>query len=358
LIIEKVKLYRLKVPLKRPYKIATAAMKDFDFTLVALQASGHEGLGEAMADLKGYFWETAEEVWQFARNQGGKLLGQTLRQAHENISSFRKEQPCATTPFLTAIEILSGFSALTPSAEPRAVPLVAILQATEREGIEREVKEFIANGYEIIKVKVGFEVDRDIEKVRAAQQVLQGKVKIRADANQGYTLPQARKFVENIDPQRIEFFEQPFPENEWEAMAELSKVTPVPLGLDESIYGMESVIKARQLGCAQFVKFKLMKIGSAEAMVENIEKSREYGFEVILGNGAAGEISCYHEALVASKTVIGAGEMNGFLKQGDSILIESLKINNGKILLEPNFSLKLDRQKVEKYIIDHTTFTH
>jgi len=80
LIIEKVKLYRLKVPLKRPYKIATAALKDFDFTLVALQASGHEGLGEAMADLKGYFWETAEEVWQFARDQGGKLLGQTLRQ--------------------------------------------------------------------------------------------------------------------------------------------------------------------------------------------------------------------------------------------------------------------------------------
>jgi L-alanine-DL-glutamate epimerase-like enolase superfamily enzyme len=352
MVIEKINLYRLKVPLKRPYKIATAVMKDFDFTLVALQAAGHEGLGEAMADVKGYFWETAEEVWQFARDKGEKLLGQTLPKAHEYISSVQKEQPCAATPFLTAIEILSGFSALTPSSEPRAVPLVAILQATEREGIEREIKEFIANGYEIIKVKVGFEVDRDIEKVRAAQQVLQGKVKIRVDANQGYTLPQARKFVENIDPQRIEFFEQPFQENEWEAMAELSKVSPVPLGLDESIYGMESVIKARQLGCAQFVKFKLMKMGSAEALVKHIEESRKYGFEVILGNGAAGEISGYHEALVASKMITRAGEMNGFLKQKESILVESLKTQSGKILLAPNFSLKLDPQKVDQYAID------
>jgi len=254
--------------------------------------------------------------------------------------------------------MLSGFSALMPSAEPGAVPLVAILQATEREGIEREVKEFIAQGYGTIKIKVGFDVDEDIRKIRLAQEMIQGKALIRADANQGYTLPQAKKFVQNIDPQGIEFFEQPFKENEWEAMGELAGISPIPLGLDESIYGMESVEKAWKLNCARFVKFKLMKIGSAEVLAEHIEKSKEYGFEVILGNGAAGEISCYHEALVASKMITRAGEMNGFLKQKESILIESLKTQSGKILLEPNFSLKLDRQKVEKYIIDHTTFTY
>ena len=352
MIIEKVSLYRLKVPLKRPYKIATAEIKEYDFTLVVLRSDGREGTGEAMSDVKGYFWETADEVWQFAREKGQKILGLPLFQAHKFISGFVKNHPCATTPFLMSIEMLSDSPALLPPSQAESVPLVGILQATEKEGIEREIREFIQTGYGTIKVKVGFDVDRDIARVRIAEQALQGKGLIRMDANQGYTLPQAKKLVENIDPQSIEFFEQPFKENEWQAMAELSRISPVPLGLDESIYGMESVEKAWKLNCARFVKFKLMKIGSAEVLAEHIEKSKEYGFEVILGNGAAGEISCYHEALVASKMITRAGEMNGFLKQKESILVESLKTQSGKILLAPNFSLKLDPQKVDQYAID------
>jgi O-succinylbenzoate synthase len=84
--IEKVSLFRLKIPLKRPYKIATAEMKAFECTIVALQAENREGLGEAMADIQGYFWETPEEVWQFAREQGPKILGRPLPQAHQYIS--------------------------------------------------------------------------------------------------------------------------------------------------------------------------------------------------------------------------------------------------------------------------------
>jgi len=52
--IDHVTLYRLKVPLKKSYKIATATMNHFDFTLVFLEADGRAGLGEAMAGVKGY----------------------------------------------------------------------------------------------------------------------------------------------------------------------------------------------------------------------------------------------------------------------------------------------------------------
>ncbi|MCX5910028.1 MAG: hypothetical protein NTY64_23340, partial [Deltaproteobacteria bacterium] len=323
-MIEKVNLYRLHIPLKRPYKIATAEMKFFDSTIVVLQAGGREGLGEAMAGVPGYFWETPDEVWQFSRENGKRLIGKNLTQAHQDIAGFTKKTPCATTPFLTAIESLSGSFALRPPSQSTRTPMVGILQASDREGIQQEIAGFIASGYTNIKIKVGFDVDQDITRVRTAQESLQGKARLRADANQGYTFTQAAKFVKNADPQNLEFLEQPFKESDWKAMEELVKISPIPLGLDESIYGMESVEKARRLKCAQFVKFKLMKIGSAQALLEHIEKSRKYGFGVILGNGAAGEISCYHEALVASKTGTLAGEMNGFLKQTESTLVKGL----------------------------------
>jgi L-alanine-DL-glutamate epimerase-like enolase superfamily enzyme len=230
--------------------------------------------------------------------------------------------------------------------------MVGILQADEPEEIGKEVEGFIDRGYEVIKVKVGFDVDRDIARVALAQTLIRGRVPIRADANQGYDFDRAKKFVQNVDPGGMEFLEQPFKEDEWEAMARLARISPLPLGLDESIYGMAAVEKARELGCARFVKFKIMKMGSAGALAGAIDASRKMGLEVILGNGAAGEISCYQEALVAARMKTHTGEMNGFLKLRESILTEEMKAEGGKILLSPGYRPRLDPRKVEKYAVD------
>jgi len=309
-----------------------------------------------MAAIQGYFWETPEEVWRFAREQGPKIVGRPLPQAHRYIAGFTKSQPCATTPFLTAMEVLSKNPILTPPSEKQFIPLVGTLQATERADIEKEVEELIAQGYGVIKIKVGFHVEKDAAKARIAQEAVQERALIRLDANLGYTLPQAQKLVQNINPRGIEFLEQPFKENEWEAMVDLARTSPVPLGLDESIYAMEAVEKAGWLQCARFVKFKIMKMGSGEGLARAIEAAQKYGLKVILGNGAAGEISCYHESLVAGKMISRAGEMNGFLKQKESILAEGLETQGGKIIVEPGFSLKLDRQKIDRFAIDRLSF--
>jgi L-alanine-DL-glutamate epimerase-like enolase superfamily enzyme len=351
-IIDEVQLLRLKVPLKKIYKIATAEIKEYDLTLVVVRSGGREGMGEAMSNVPGYFWETPDAVWGFARAHGQACLGRHVAQAQAYFSLLRKDHPCAVTPFLTSLEMLTMDKTLHPPQVPESVPMVAILQAEEKAEMEKELEMFMANGYHTIKIKVGFDVQKDIDKVRIAQEFLDGRAFIRADANQGFNFSQAKAFIEGIHPQGIEFLEQPFKENDWPAMVELSRISPIPLGLDESIYGMEAVEKARDLQCAQFVKFKLMKISSAQSLVDQIKKSQEYGFGVILGNGAAGEISCYHEALVAQKLGTRAGEMNGFLKQQESILLESLPTRDGGILLTPQYSLQLDAAKVERYAVD------
>jgi L-Ala-D/L-Glu epimerase len=350
--IEKVDLYRLKIPLKRPYKIATAEMTDFDMTLVGLHAGGREGIGEAMSGIEGYFWETPEEVWQFAKENGPKVLGLDVSRAKAHLAQYRAKNPCAITPLVTAMEMAEGNPVLHPPGQPCGVPVVGILQAIDPTEIEDEVGKFLAAGYDTIKIKVGFDAEKDVAKVKTAQKAIQGKALIRIDANQGYEFSQAKKFVLGIDPQGIEFFEQPFREKEWDAMVELSKISPVPLGLDESIYGMESVEKARRLKCCRFVKFKLMKIGSAQLLAENIATCRKYGFGVILGNGAAGEINCYLEALIARQTIDRAAEMNGFLKQTESVLQEPIPTDGGKILLSSQYVLKLDPRKVDRYAVE------
>ncbi|HSR10541.1 MAG TPA: enolase C-terminal domain-like protein [Thermodesulfobacteriota bacterium] len=354
--IDKIEIYRLQIPLKRPYKIATAEMKFFDSTIVVINSEGRQGIGEAMAGVEGYFWEKPEEVWQFAKENAPALLNVSIAEGKTRIDAFVEKHPCAATPFLTAMEMVSGNPLLLPPSETQLVPMVGILQATDRAGIEKEIRDFLAQGYGTIKIKVGFDVDDDLQRVKTAQEIIAGKALIRADANQGYDLSSARKFVDTVDPAGIEFLEQPLPENAWQDMAELARSSPLPLGLDESIYGIEAVEKARQLNCAKFVKFKLMKMGSAERLARGIEAARNYGMEVILGNGAAGEITCYHEALVAHKLVTRAGEMNGFLKVRESILGDAIKTRAGKVVLDPNFPLKLGPQKINLYALDRKVF--
>jgi L-alanine-DL-glutamate epimerase-like enolase superfamily enzyme len=354
--IEKISLYRMRMPLKLPYKIATAEMKDFDMTIVVIRAGAKEGIGEAMAGVPGYFWETPDETWDLALSQSPAVLGLDTEKAKSHLLSFKTKHPCAITPFLSAIEMAGGSPIHSPPARTQEVPLVGILQAADQAGAEKEVSEFLAAGYDTIKIKVGFDPLKDLAKVKMAQEAILGKALIRIDANQGYGFPQAETFVRGVNPEGIEFFEQPLKENEWEAMAALAKISPVPLGLDESIYGMESVEKARRLQCCRFVKFKLMKVASAEILAENIKKCEEYGFGVVLGNGAAGEINCYLEALAASRTTKRAGEMNGFFKQTESILAAPIKSSGAKILLEPGYSLALNPEGVDRHAVARAVF--
>jgi len=354
--IEKINLYRIRVPLKQPYKIATAEMKNFDMTIVEIGAGGKDGIGEAMAGVPGYFWETPDETWNFARAESPVVLGMETEKAKAHLLSFQKKHPCAVTPFLAALETAAGSPILSPPAQPQEVPLLGILQAADRAGTEQEVSEFLAAGYDTIKIKVGFDPRKDLARVKMAQEAIQGRARIRIDANQGYQFPQAETFIRGLNPEGIEFFEQPLKESEWVAMAALSKISAVPLGLDESIYGMESVEKARKLQCCRFVKFKLMKVSSAEILADNIKKCEEYGFGVVLGNGAAGEINCYLEALIAARTIARAGEMNGFYKQTESILSVPIKSSGPKILLGPGYSPALNPEKVSRYAVGRASF--
>jgi hypothetical protein len=48
--------------------------------------------------------------------------------------------------------------------------------------------------------------------------------------------------------------------------------------------------------------------------------------------------------------------MNGFLKQKESILSRELTTRAGEFILEPDFSLKFDPAKIDRFAVDRVTF--
>ena len=353
--IDHVTLYRLRVPLTTPYRLSFGSVHAFDTVLVETRgAGGHDGLGEATY-LTGYTDETIANGWQLAQRLAREYAGREAGDAQIRLQAHFASAPFTATAFNTALEMATGHPLLTVE-HTTSVPLLGLLHATETADIERESQQLFAQGYTTLKVKVGFDAQRDAGMVKRVQRVVNGRGSIRLDANQGYNRDDACRFASTLDPQGIELFEQPCAAGDWESACAVARVATVPMMLDESIYGIDDIRRAAKLKAARYIKLKLMKLGGLDRLAAALDTIRECGMEPVLGNGVACEIGCWMEACVARGRVRNAGEMNGFLKPNAPLLKNPLNCARGAIVLEPGYRPMLDPAALAGCTLERVSF--
>jgi L-Ala-D/L-Glu epimerase len=348
--LDRLGLIRLRIPLKTPYRLSFGAIEHFDTLVVLCESDERIGLGEATV-LTGYTEETIEDSWRAAIDLAAALRGRPADEARRVLGLVASERPFTATAFGTAIEMLEGSDYLRVE-RATTVPLLAVLNASGEDALREEYGRLFAEGYRTFKVKVGFGLDKDLAHVARVQKLTAGRARIRIDANQGYRAAEGVAFVRRLDPVDIELFEQPCAAGDWEAHMEVARAARVPMMLDESIYGLEDIARAAELDAARFVKLKLMKLGSMQALAAALERIRSLGMKPVLGNGVACDLGCWMEACVAARHVDNAGEMNGFLKPRIRLLTQALEVRSGALILEPGFSPQLARERVQPYIVE------
>lgn len=352
--IETVDAYRLEVPLIAPYRLSFGDVLHYDTVIVEItDDSGRRAAGEATV-LTGYTDETIADCWQTAQQIAQSIAGRALDDSANRLSAWETSHPFTATAFATAIEQLLK-PALYRVPAVTQVPLLGLLDAKDPGGMDSEAERLLAGGYRTMKVKVGFDVDHDVEKVRWAQRAVRGRARIRIDANQGYDRDAGIRFMRQLNPRDIELFEQPCPAGDWDSHCAVAKASPVPMMLDESIYGMADIEKAAALECAAFIKLKLMKLVTIDKLIIALSRIRELGMTPVLGNGVACDPGCWHEALAAAQAIDNAGELNGFLKMRHTLLAQALPFADGNITLSPAFSPALDPQSLDAVTREHFT---
>jgi O-succinylbenzoate synthase len=352
-MIDDISLRLLRIPLQTPYKLAFGPVTHFDTILAHVSAEGSTGTGEATI-LTGYTDETVNESWDRALEMAKTLPGISCEAAKSSIAGTLKDAPFTATALTTAIEMLEGHPALQID-QSRAVPLLAGINAVDNGGITQEIEQAVAAGYGTLKIKVGFDVESDLNRVRYIQDCNAGRVQLRIDANQGYDRDDGCRFASEVDPADIELLEQPCHADDWSSLEAVSKVTRVPLMLDESIYSEREIERAARIG-ASFVKLKLMKCVSLTRLERELGLIRDLGMEPVLGNGVASDIGCWMEACVASRHIRNAGEMNGFLRPSIPLSTPRIQVQSGALQLTPDTEPQLDETALEKVTIQRATF--
>jgi o-succinylbenzoate synthase len=119
------------------------------------------------------------------------------------------------------------------------------------------VGDYIEQGYRRIKLKI--KPGWDVEPVRAVRERF-GNVPLQVDANTAYSLSDAGHLAE-LDAFDLLLIEQPLPEEQMLAHAELAKSLRTPICLDESITSAQAAADAIQLGACRIINIKPGRVG-------------------------------------------------------------------------------------------------
>jgi len=340
--IAEILLHRLSLPLTIPYKVSLHEFHSFDPIVVEMiDDEGRSGWGEAEI-LAGYGDETPEGGWRYCRAMAERLVGRDPAEIEPLLSSSMAANSHAASVLVAAAEMLQGDPALDLETDA-AIPLLTPVSATDPSQVAEEVAAKLAAGFRTFKVKVGFEVKGDLERVAVVQRAVAGRALLRLDANQAFTSEEGREFAAALDPHGIELFEQPCDKDDWSANAAVARVSRVPIMLDESIYGPADIRRAATLPGVGFVKLKLKKLGGLRRLIAALKLIRELGLKPVLGDGTASDIACWMEACAGRNLIVGAGEMNGFLKLREGLFLPPLPCVAGEIRLPAGYRPAIDR---------------
>ncbi len=355
MIIRDIVVRQLKLPLVKPYRVSFRTYTEFEPIVVEMVSEeGTVGWGEAYVPA-GSTAETADSAWAFCCEQAQKLAGSTPEVIESALDALVPNAPFACCAMLSALAMVTRHAALE-TLEPTRIPLLVPIGATTEDGISEEVEDRLRAGYKTLKVKVGWDVEPDLARVRCVQKAAKGRAGITMDANRGYSLAQGLQFVSGLDPEGIILFEQPCEADEWDANAAIARVSKVPLMLDESIRNEVDIERASKLEGVKLVKMKLKRVGGVNRALSAMKRAKALGLGICLGDGVATEILCWTEACVSRGYLSGAGDMNGFLKPKVRLFTNPLPFDQGDIVLSPGYWPEVDRAVMAAHQLrEHST---
>ena len=135
-------------------------------------------------------------------------------------------------------------------------------------------------GFRCIKIKIGaIDFDRELQLIRHIRSTFShNDVELRVDANGGFKPPEALSRMEALVQYDIHSIEQPIKQHQWTEMARLCAATPLPIGLDEELIGVNERQKKIELLDTirpQYIVLKPSLHGGMAGTEEWIQLARE-----------------------------------------------------------------------------------
>ncbi|MBV9517217.1 MAG: mandelate racemase/muconate lactonizing enzyme family protein [Hyphomicrobiales bacterium] len=268
--INAIKAYRVELPV-REGRYAWSndnSVSVFDSTVVAVETdAGITGYGECCPLGSAYLPAYAEGVRSGLREIGDKLIGldpRRLSLLDQRLEAALRGHPYVKAPIDIACWDVLGKTAGLPvhlllgGGEIGPIDLYRAISQEAPEAMAKRVAGYRAEGYTKFQLKVGGNADVDIERIEACRAVLKRGEVLIADANTGWTMHEAARVVNAVRDLDV-YIEQPC--RGYEECLAVRRRTSLPFILDETIDGIEMLLRALRDGAMDAINLKISKVG-------------------------------------------------------------------------------------------------
>jgi o-succinylbenzoate synthase len=321
--IKDIEIGEIFIPLARPFKTALRTVENVeDIAIKIITDTDLVGFGEApptaviTGDTKGSIITAIRDFIKPA------LIGMEI----DNLDGiFRKLNTCITKN--TSAKAAVDMAIYDLYAKQYNAPLYKLLGGNKKE-VETDITisvnpipemvadsmDAISNGYKILKVKVGKEGLKDVERIASIRQAIGPNIKIRVDANQGWNAKQSVQIITAMEDKGldIELVEQPVPAHDFKGMQYVTSRVATPILADESVFSAEDAIHLIEERAADLINIKLMKTGGIYNALKICDIAEIYGVECMIGCMLEGKLSVSAAAhLAAAKSIITKADLDG-----------------------------------------------
>lgn len=301
-------LHPISLSLRAPLRTAHGEIGAREGWSVRFEAEGAVGWGEALP-LPEFGTESPQACERVLRAELARraAVPVSTEQDVERAVSGLEDTPCARFAIETALldwlaqRAGRPLSALLGERTTSRVQVNALLSGSTPEALAEEARAAPAAGFGTVKVKVaGRALREDLARVFAVREAVGPAVKLRVDANGGWTASEAIEALEQLSPARLELCEQPTPAGDLEGLGQVHARGVCRVAADEALLlpGAAEVLLSRRL-CDVLV-LKPMALGGLSRARALARRALAAGIDAYVTSLIDGEIARAAAAHLAS----------------------------------------------------------
>ncbi|NLC12768.1 MAG: dipeptide epimerase [Chloroflexi bacterium] len=321
--ITQIRLAQLHAPLKHPFKTALRTVEKMEDVIVEIHTDeGLVGYGEAAPTalitgdskgaiisairdhitpvLLGMSLDNLEAIFQ---RLDGAILKNTSAKAAIDMAIYDLFGQMVGTP---VYKLLGGYR-----SQLETDITISINSPEEMVADSLEAK---ALGYKILKLKLGIDVNLDLERLKAIISAVGPDMKLRLDANQGWKPKEAIRILREIEAKGfpIEFVEQPVSANDFEGLKFVTDNTDLDVMADESVFSPSDALRLLQMRAVDILNIKLMKCGGIHQALKICSVAEIYGVDCMVGCMLESKLSVNAAShFAAAKSVVKYVDLDG-----------------------------------------------
>lgn len=375
MIIKSIDCYRVRIPLAGVYTFSRGSTQYAENIIIRVNdANGMSGLGECCVRAVTGDLDKAEE--ELKKKIIPAVLGMDSLDLETIIKKLNPESFTDLGP-LAGIELalwdLNGKNLGVPVYEllggryQPEFPVSFTLGHDRPQKMLENAHKMFAFGYRTFVVKTEMQsLPEDIEIVRLIRREFGTEVRLKIDANAGYSVDEAIEVCRALEPYDLDYIEQPIVPGDMDGLRKLAESTEIPICIDEDLQQLSDAYRLIGSGAVSFFNIKPPQCGGLWLAKKMAAVAESAGIRCICGGRLAFEtIRQASRHLVACTPAMcndiaheGPGPASQGLKEAITekmIGYSDVKQNYGRVSVssQPGLGVELKESSLSRYLVSN-----